>query len=41
MTGFQYSRRELLRQTSTGFGMAALQGLMAKPAFAGLADGTP
>ncbi len=41
MTGSQYSRRELLRQTSTGFGMAALQGLMSNPAFAGLGDGTP
>ncbi len=31
------SRREMLTQCSTGFGMLALQGLMANPAFAGTA----
>ena len=31
------TRREMLAQCSTGFGMLALQGLMANPAFAGVA----
>lgn len=31
-----YSRRELLRRSSTGFGLVALAGLMARPSFAGL-----
>jgi hypothetical protein len=33
------SRREMLRRSSTGFGMMALAGLMADPAYAGLASG--
>lgn len=39
MNEFLHSRRDLLRQSSTGFGLAALSGLMAKPSFAGLRDG--
>ena len=35
-----HSRRELLRRASTGFGLVALSGLMASPAFAGLARRT-
>ena len=31
-----FSRREMLRRTSTGFGMLALSALMADPAYAGL-----
>jgi hypothetical protein len=34
-----FTRRDLLRQTSSGFGMLALRGLMAEPGFAGLTDG--
>ena len=33
-----FTRRDLLRQTSSGFGMLALRGLMAEPGFAGLTD---
>jgi uncharacterized protein (DUF1501 family) len=36
-----FSRRELLRQTSNGFGLLALKGLMAEGGFAGLADDSP
>ena len=41
MSTFRFSRRELLRLTSTGFGMTALSGLMARPAFAGFGDRKP
>jgi len=46
MRGPNPSRRELLRQGSSGFGLAALSALMAEPSFAGLAraareDGLP
>ncbi|MYB52754.1 MAG: DUF1501 domain-containing protein, partial [Acidobacteriia bacterium] len=34
------SRREMLRTTSTGFGMLALAGLMADPAYAGPSEAT-
>ena len=37
----RFTRRELLLRGSTGFGLTALAGLMARPTFAGLADGTP
>ena len=36
-----FSRREMLRRTSTGFGMLALSALMADPAYAGLAPSAP
>ena len=36
-----FSRREMLRRTSTGFGMLALSALMADPAYAGLAPSSP
>ena len=35
------SRREMLRKTSTGFGMLALSALMADPAYAGLGKSSP
>ena len=35
------SRREMLRKTSTGFGMLALSALMADPAYAGLGKSIP
>ncbi len=36
-----FSRRKMLRHTSTGFGMLALSALMADPAYAGLAPSSP
>ena len=36
-----FSRREMLRRTSTGFGMLALSALMADPAYAGLVPSPP
>ena len=36
-----FSRREMLRRTSTGFGMLALSALLADPAYAGMAPSDP
>lgn len=41
MSGSNFSRRELLRQTSNGFGLLALKGLMAETGFAGQVDDRP
>jgi len=41
MDGPHCNRRELLRRTSTGFGLTALSALLARPAWAGLAGDRP